>query len=259
MKVDLIISTYNNPKAIVQILSRIKNGSIQPNSVIIADDGSCTENQNLVKDELLKLNITTNYFWHEDKGFRKSKILNQSIRQCSGDYFVFLDGDCLPSYNFIKDHIRFAQKGYFVQGRRCFVCEDKVSSLLNGKTSLLKLSLSGNLKGLLKGIRFPIPLVKKNQTMYGLLGCNLGVWSNNLIAINGFDEGYEGWGREDSDVCARLYNLGLSRKMLYGRAIVYHLNHKENPRHKLEENNKRLIQTISNKIVECKNGIKKLK
>ena len=33
---------------------------------------------------------------------------------------------------------------------------------------------------------------------------------------------------------------------------------KENPRHKLEENNKRLIQTISNKIVECKNGIKKL-
>ena len=91
--------------------------------------------------------------------------------------------------------------------------------------------------------------------MYGILGCNLGIWRDDLIAVNGFDEDFEGWGREDSDLGARLYNLGLQRKMVYGRALVYHLNHTENSRESLNQNDEKLSETIKNKKIRCRAGI----
>ena len=57
------------------------------------------------------------FLTHEDKGFRKCKILNEAIRRTTSDYILFLDGDCLPHRHFVKDHIAMAERGYFVQGR----------------------------------------------------------------------------------------------------------------------------------------------
>lgn len=34
-----------------------------------------------------------------------------------------------------------------------------------------------------------------------------------FLAVNGFDEAYEGWGFEDSDLAIRLINLGMQRKL----------------------------------------------
>ena len=93
--------------------------------------------------------------------------------------------------------------------------------------------------------------------MYGILGCNLGVWHDDLLAVNGFDEDFEGWGREDSDLGARLYNLGLRRKIVYGRAQVYHLNHPINKKDQLAENDRKLEATISEGKVRCVNGLAK--
>ena len=59
--------------------------------------------------------------------------------------------------------------------------------------------LTGKVSGLFKSYRLPKPIVKVNRDMYGLLGCNLAVWKDDLLAV-GFDEDYEGWGREDSDL-----------------------------------------------------------
>ena len=183
--------------------------------------------------------------------------MNRSIIESNSEYIVFLDGDCLPHRHFVRDHKAMAEKGYFVQGRRCFVQKDQVNPLLQGKTSLSRLMFSGKVSGLLKSFRLPKPIVKVNRDMYGLLGCNLGVWREDLLAVNGFDEDYEGWGREDSDLGARLYNRGLRRKMVYGRALVYHLNHPENKRDQLVENDRRLEETILSGKIRCNNGIVK--
>lgn len=258
MKIDIVISTYNNPKAIIQILSRIESGSHMPTSISIADDGSIDSNSSKVKEFLKDFSIKTNYYWHEDVGFRKARILNCSLQNCQSDYIVFLDGDCLPHRHFLKDHLTMAEKGYFTQGRRCFVSEKSVPKLLDQKTTLLKLALSGKVSGLFKSIRLPTPYIKRNKTMYGLLGCNLGVWRDDLLRINGFDEEYEGWGREDSDLCARLYNLGISRKMVYGRALVYHLNHPENDRGNLTKNDHLLNYSLKSGKIWCPKGMIKL-
>ena len=255
MKIDIVISSYNNPEAIIQILSRIESGSCMPASISIADDGSIDSNSSKVKEFLKDFSIEANYCWHEDVGFRKARILNLSLQKSLGDYVVFLDGDCLPHRHFIRDHQVLAEKGYFVQGRRCFIEQNKVSELLKNQTSILKLATTGNVSGLLKSIRLPLPYIKCNTSMYGLLGCNLGVWRDDLLEINGFDEDYEGWGREDSDLCARLYNRGITRKMVYGRALVYHLNHPENDRGNLKKNDELLKEALKSGKTRCPNGI----
>jgi GT2 family glycosyltransferase len=255
--ISVIISSYNQNKSLTEILSRLANSSSQINEVIVADDGSTPLLKDIPDFVINKQIQKFTFLHHEDTGFRKCKILNEAIKTSSSNYIVFLDGDCLPHKHFVRDHLALAEKGNFVQGRRCFIRQDKVACLLEERTSLKRLMLSGKVSGLLKSIRLPIPYIKHNKTMYGLLGCNLGVWRDDLIEINGFDEDYEGWGREDSDLCARLYNRGITRKMVYGRALVYHLNHLENDRGKLKKNDELLKEALRSEKTRCVNGITK--
>jgi len=173
-----------------------------------------------------------------------------------GDYVVFLDGDCLPASRFVADHESLAERGTFVQGRRAFVREEKVSDLLGGKTTLLKLMLTGQVHGLLKGIRWPMPIVRRNQGQRGLIGCNLGIWRDDLVTVNGFDEAYEGWGiGEDSDLGSRLYHLGRQRKFVYGRALVFHLDHPQLNKAHVPQSLQRLQETLATKKIRCELGL----
>jgi hypothetical protein len=91
--------------------------------------------------------------------------------------------------------------------------------------------------------------------LHGILGCNLAIWREDLVAVNGYDEAYEGWGKEDSDLAARLYHLGRRRKMVHGRAILYHLNHPAASRAQLPDAERRLQQTINSKKIRCEKGL----
>jgi hypothetical protein len=84
----------------------------------------------------------------------------------------------------------------------------------------------------------------------------MGIWREDLISINGFNEEFEGWGLEDSDLGNRLYHLGRARKLVYGRAIIHHLNHGQLPRNRLSENQSRLRLVLDQKVVECTQGLR---
>jgi predicted glycosyltransferase involved in capsule biosynthesis len=45
----------------------------------------------------------------------------------------------------------------------------------------------------------------------------------DLLAVNGFNEDFIGWTREDSEFAARLFNYGLKRKRHPFVAICFHL------------------------------------
>ena len=258
MKVSLIISTFNSALKLRKVLEYIQSGSILPDEVIISDDGSNDETLELVMEWARKIPIK--HVWHEDKGFRKCKILNKSLNSTNYEYVIFLDGDCIPHNSFVADHKNLAQRGFFIQGRRCFVPEKEVSKFINNKTSIRKLFLSGKLSGYFKSLRFPKPIIKINRSQRGLIGCNWSAWLEDLVKVNGFDQDYEGWGiGEDSDICSRLYNLGRERKFVYGRAIVYHLNHPELAKSHHLDSQKKLSNVIQSGKIRCDNGIKKVK
>jgi hypothetical protein len=106
----------------------------------------------------------------------------------------------------------------------------------------------------MKAVRLPVPVVRRDREQRGILGCNLGIWRDDLIAINGYDETFAGWGREDADLGNRLYHLGRDRKFVYGRAIIYHLNHPVLPRDRLETNQSLLEDTIREKRIRARKG-----
>ena len=49
--------------------------------------------------------------WHDDKGFRAAKIRNEAVKLSSGEYLIFVDGDCIVFDDFIGNHRKISEKG----------------------------------------------------------------------------------------------------------------------------------------------------
>ena len=80
-------------------------------------------------------------------------------------------------------------------------------------------------------------------------------YSHNEDHANGFNEDFEGWGREDSEFFVRLMNYGIKRKTLRFNSIQFHLWHKINSRKALLKNDQLLKETINEKLIWCEQGI----
>jgi glycosyltransferase involved in cell wall biosynthesis len=255
-QISLIISTYQRPGPLEQVLEGVQRQSEMPAEIIIADDGSGPATGALISQWQPRLAAPLRHLWQPDIGFRKTLILNQSVAAAKGDYIVLLDGDCVPHKKFIADHAALAEKNFWVQGRRCFVRQPYVPAFSAATTPIWRWMLEGRITGLAKAVRLPFSVVRRNTRHRGIIGCNMGIWREDILAINGFDEEYTGWGiGEDSDVGARLYHLGRPRKFVYGHAIVYHLNHPVAGRHHIEGSRRRLAETIRSGKIRCERGI----
>jgi len=79
-------------------------------------------------------------------------------------------------------------------------------------------------------------------------------WKSDLININGFDEQYTSWGREDSDIAMRMMHSGVKRINLKWAAICYHLYHRIEQAD--SQNDQLLFETIRNKTIVASIGIK---
>jgi hypothetical protein len=55
-------------------------------------------------------------------------------------------------------------------------------------------------------------------------GCNLSAGRDVFAAVNGLDENFDGFGKEDSDLRNRLRRHGATPVSLWGRAWVYHVD-----------------------------------
>jgi glycosyltransferase involved in cell wall biosynthesis len=255
MTVSLIISTYNRPEALDKVLAGVLLQTRAPSEILLADDGSSEPTRNLIEKWKSETPVPVRHIWHPHEGFRKTIILNKAIRAAQGDYVVFLDGDCVPHPQFIADHETLAEKAFWVQGRRSFVKSGHVENFDPATTSIWQWLLLGRMSGPFKAIRLPSPIIRRGTEQRGLIGCNMAIWREDLVAINGFDESYIGWGGEDSDIGSRLYHLGRPRKFVYGHAIVYHLNHLPLSRDSFRDNSSRLEETLRLKRVRCEHGL----
>ncbi len=142
--ITLIITTYNWPQALRVCLDSVVHQSMLPSEVIIADDGS-TDETRLVRDRFRNdFPVPLLHVWQEDKGYRRSAILNKALRKVdSKNYVIFIDGDIILHHHFIADHARLAEP---CRARLLCVWPQKVSfgiikrqDPLRGKTRQSKL------------------------------------------------------------------------------------------------------------------------
>ncbi|SRX55307.1 glycosyltransferase family 2 protein [Aequorivita sp. CIP111184] len=259
MKTSLLISTYNWPEALGLVLKSAERQSVQPFEILIADDGSKEETKKLIENFKMKTLIKVVHVWHEDKGFRRSKILNKAIAVAAGDYIVQIDGDCIMHSDFVKDHQKMAENNQFLFGSRVNIQQGFLKELFERGTINFGFYSKG-IKKRTRAMRIPIlssTYKASNELSTKLRGCNLSFWKKDFIAINGYNEDFEGWGREDSEMVIRLLNSGVMGKRLRYRGIIYHIWHLVKDQSRFEINDSLQLQTQKNKVKRCENGITK--
>jgi predicted glycosyltransferase involved in capsule biosynthesis len=92
----------------------------------------------------------------------------------------------------------------------------------------------------------------------GARSCNLAIWRSDLDRVDGFDADYSGWGKEDSDIIARLLHAGVRRKDGMFATGVIHLWHPEADRSRLTENERKLAEVTEGDRVRARRGLSSL-
>jgi len=261
MKLTLIITTYNWPESLLLVIESIKRQTILPDEIIIADDGSTKETKDLINNFKKDTDLNIVHSWQEDMGFRAARSRNNAIFKSSGDYIILIDGDTILHNNFVKDHIANAESGFFVQGSRALLSEKNTKKALAEKTVYFPFFSSGlkNRKNSIHSTILSKIFSNKKNHLRAIKSCNMAFYKKDCLNVNGFNNEFEGWGREDSEFAVRLINSGIKRKSIRFNLIQFHLWHNENTRVSLERNNEMLKDAKDNCIQWCENGINSLK
>ena len=253
----LLISTYNWPEALDLVLQSVLLQTHLPSKILIADDGSKEETKQLIKEFQLKSTVPIFHFYQEDKGFRKAKILNKAVAGSNVDYIIQVDGDCIMHPNFVEDHLNLAEKGVYLYGSRVNILPNAVEKIFRMKKIYFNI-FSNEIKNRTRTLHIPFlsRLYKSHEGISRKFrGCNVSFWRDDFIAINGYNEDFEGWGREDSDLAIRLGNNHIKAKRLRYAGIAYHIYHKTNSKDHFEWNDKMQKETIANRTVRILKGI----
>lgn len=268
MKISFIVLTYNRTDALMAVLRSLSDQCSQNHQVLIADDGSRAEQVKLLRDRCPPFQCPVLHVWHPDVGFTIARARNLAVNQATGDYLVFLDGDCIPNSTFVAQHERLAEVGYFVNGSRVLLSECLTVRVVNEEVDLpsqpvsfwLHARLRGESNKLLHLVGWPKRLfrVKNAFKLNGIRGCNLGVWRRDFVNVNGFDETFEGWGHEDADFVLRLSHLGVQRKNGFMATEVFHLWHPESKRDQESVNKNRVMQRMKTNLVLAEKGLREL-
>lgn len=256
---SLVIATYNWPEALELVLKSVKAQSVYPDEIIIADDGSSEDTKAVIEAFRIEVNIPLLHIWQEDSGFRKAKILNKAIAKASGCYIIQVDGDCILHPRFVEDHLSFTAPNTYLFGTRVNIQESHLKILFERKQIKFN-ALSSGIKKRTRALHVPIlSRLYKEKTDYSTKyrGCNASYFKSDFISINGYNEDFEGWGREDSELVLRFHNKNMKARRLRYRGIVYHIYHDEKSRNRFEYNDSIERKTIEENVKWADNGVDK--
>ncbi len=234
-RASVIFTTYNSPRALELVLWGFAVQSRRGFELVVADDGSGEETREVIDRVRRESGMEILHVWHEDRGFRKTEILDRAILASRGDYLIFTDGDCIPRADFVDTHLRLAEPGRFLSGgylklprsvSEAITPDDVRSGRVadpawlrargwNPGRRALRLTRSRLLATLLDVV---------TPTGATWNGHNASGWRADLFRVNGYDLDMA-YGGLDRAVGECLENAGVRGKQLRHRAPVLHLHH----------------------------------
>jgi hypothetical protein len=263
VRFSVVVTTYNTPQQLDLVLCGLARQTRPPDEVLVADDGSTEETARLIAAWRAEL-ATLVHIRHEDRGYRKSRVVNLAVRRSTGDHLLFLDGDAIPHSRWAEDHLRAADERRILCGRRVKL-GPRISAALDkdavgaGRLEalfgpVLRSALSGETRRFLLGVRLP-PLLARllHPRARKLMGVNFSLPRDAFFSVNGYDEAWEVPWREDRDLELRLLRAGYPFFPLLNRAVVYHLHHETKP---FGPESQAINETIEGRAIEsCAQGL----
>ncbi|HXF65260.1 MAG TPA: glycosyltransferase family 2 protein [Burkholderiales bacterium] len=265
MRIAVIPATYNRPEALAALLEGYLAQDYPDFEIVVADDGSGPQTQEVIRRYQARARFRIGHVWQENRGYRAAAIRNRAVACTDADYIVFTDQDCVPLPDFLSRHARLAEPGWFVSGNRVLTTERFAQRILAEKLPIhawtlpqwLRCRLRGDINRVHPLLRLPDGRFRKlhPRRWQGARTANLAVWRRDLVKVNGMDEGYSGWGLEDSDLVIRLIRAGVLHKSGRYACPVIHLWHPEQDRSRLPQNRQRLEEILSSPRIEARSGL----
>ena len=269
MKISVIVPIYNRLEHFRALFICLLRQNRQIDELIITDDGSSQQILDYIADLIPKASFKIKHIYQEDKGFRKTRALNNGVINSEGELLVFCDQDLIFGEEYIEYMEKNIKKGCFLLCRPISVNEEEKDIILK------KIELSNKYEELLKDLpknylesvnktlktdrkRRILNILKLSKRGIKLVGMSYAVMKSDYLKVNGYDENYNGWGEEDDDFGNRLYVAGVKGKELKTPNMQIHLWHYSDPtkKHSMNEEYyyKRKKEIFSNKNYFCKNG-----
>lgn len=262
-KASVILAVYKDAEALECVLHGLSRQTEKDFEVIVAEDG---DDPIISKACQLPWRLNLEHLTQPDIGFRKMRAVNRAIASARSPYLLFLDGDCVPHRTWVKSHLDSQARGSVLAGRRMHLGVAFSERLRKSPGFIANLESCWKASLLLPSLHFdgarnveimrPSSFLQKyfGRKCLNIVGCNFSAFRDDLIRVNGYDEGLTGVGGEDDDLHWRLEASGISIKNFKFRAIVYHLYHKPR-RNEAAVNISRSKQNLSAGLVVARQGV----
>ncbi len=205
MKFSVVIPTYNEDDCLGTCLKAIKKGSEQPLEIIVADGYSTDRTVEVAKENGAR--VVMNRHRHAAGG------RNAGIKAAKGDVIVFIDADCIPDRDWLKEiHKAFEEDG--LDGLGTYIEPAKPRNIYEefwGRLSLQIMMSYGS---------EPYYVTEKTlNTAFITASC--AYRRKLLVKIKGFSN-YFGNNAEDIDLCWRALEAGAKLKYVPTAKIIAH-------------------------------------
>jgi glycosyltransferase involved in cell wall biosynthesis len=272
MKVSVIVAVYKDIEALDLIIQMLKLQTYEDFEVVVVEDNNSIE----MKDYIDSINdLDIKHTFQEDIGIRKMRSLNNGILESSGEYLIFIDGDCIPYSTFVQSYVDLAQEGYLSSGRRVNLgpkyakkLRDKEITPYELEKRFLRNFFAMNKDSDERHIEEGIYInpkgwlyntfLKDRKATVDILGCNYACFKKDMVAINGYDEFYDGTAvGDDTDIQWRFETLGLKIKSARNIANIFHLYHPRTIRENVDWKGKYsiMLENKRNKKYICEEGL----
>ena len=269
MKISVIVPVYNRLEHLRALFLCLLRQKKQADELIITDDGSSQKVLDFISDLIPKAQFKIKHIYQEDKGFRKTRALNNAVRNATGDLLIFCDQDLIFGEEYIETIENNIKNNIFLMGRAHHTTEDEKNIILsdieniNSYNEIIKKLPAKYIETIDKMLkedrkRRIIKTFKLAKRGIRLVGMSYALMREAYLKVNGYDENYVGWGQEDDDFGNRLTVAGINGKELITQNIQLHLWHYSDPTkiHSANEEYyyKRKEKIFSKKDFFCKKG-----
>lgn len=229
-----IIPIYNRSDNLKKCLFSLNSQSLLLDEAVLSDDGSQEDVLSAVKTILPELKFKVKYVRQEDKGFRAAKCRNNGIRESKGDYLIFVDQDIVLTRDYIKQFVEKKRADTFLVAYPIRLTEEQSLRLTH---NMIKDANYGDLVSrhqirkihrqfIEDGFEYILKRVFRTKSYKPKLRSGVfGVFRDQILRVNGFDEKYQGWGNEDDDLGRRFYQAGLIGQNVFYNEYPLHLFH----------------------------------
>lgn len=218
LSATIVIPTCNRPERLRHTLhSLCDQSTLGKFEVIVVDDGSATDTPAVIRG--IQAAYPCRWFWQRKDGFRAAMARNTGILFAAGETIILLDDDMVVQRDFVEAHLDL-QESYtetVIVGLRNRVPYKSWAACVEPDFTVWGEEILPDARKRAVGEalweRFPWVFFAT---------CNASVARKALLDAGLFDEEFQGWGFEDTELAYRLQAIGMSFRPLL-EPVPYHL------------------------------------